>query len=223
MPDESGDYLLVNVHGERLIADKPTSSVSRSMLQFLVESTASIAIGTAVMFYLGHVYYQNFFGSFGTPSAFPPMGTADYITKAFDLITAPLVQILVVIWITTFAVTLEADAQISRIQVMHNSITDINRKLGVSEWELRSKTKTIRKLAKQLKSKDKRVYLQYMKYNSEALDHHTNWAHWLLRIFPYHVSWHGVLGGILLNLYIFLTLLVMVITAIRIDAALADG
>jgi len=126
MRDEDGEIVLVNVRGKPLLPKRSTGNSSRRTLQTLLESTVSIAIVTAVMFYLGHVYYQNFFGSFGGPLTFPSMGTNDYLTKAFDLATTSFVQILVLIWLATFVVLLEVDELISRVQIVTNVITEQN-------------------------------------------------------------------------------------------------
>jgi len=223
MRDEDGEIVLVNVRGKPLLPKRSTGNSSRRTLQTLLESTVSIAIVTAVMFYLGHVYYQNFFGSFGGPLTFPSVGTNDYLTKAFDLATTSFVQILVLIWLATFVVLLEVDELISRVQIVTNVITEQNRVIGSQEWELRRISREKRRLLKNLRSSNHASYVSYVSENPGIeISHKMNWSHWLLRIFPYHVTWRGALGGITLNLYILLTIVLMVVTAIRLDAMDTD-
>lgn len=224
MRDEDGEIVLVNVRGKPLLPKKSTGNPSRRTLQILLESTVSIAIVTAVMFYLGHVYYQNFFGSFGAPLTFPPMGTNDYLTKSFDLATTSFVQILVLIWLVTFVVLLEADELISRVQVVTNMITEQNRVIGSLEWEFRRISRKKRQWLKKLESNKHASYVDHVAKNPGIeSSHKMNWSHWLFRIFPYHVTWLGTLGGITLNLYLFLTIVLMIVTAIRLDAMDTDG
>lgn len=183
------------------------------------ESTAAIAIGTAVMFYLGHVYYQNFFGSFGPPLAFPPMGTSDYLTKAFDLLTSPFVQMLVFIWIATFVGQLSFDA--SGIHASLIEAARLNRILATQEKELYgfplSRRKLIQRnhdLMDKLNNLDRDKYVEIMKAHPE-LDplRRPRLSFWWQRVFPFHLSWKVLRFGLTMNAFLLLSIALMTYTA----------
>jgi len=221
IPDEHGETLLVDVRGKPLVGERgnPDGRLRGLALRILFESTAAIAIGTAVMFYLGHVYYQNFFGSFGSPLSFPPMGTSDYLTKAFDLATSPFVQALVMIWIATFVSQLSFDA--SAIHASLIGAARLNRTLATQDKELyglplsrRALNQRNRDLTGKLKKPDHDKYVEFMKEHPERDPlRRPRLSFWWRQVFPFHVSWHVLRFGLNVNAFLILSLALMTYTS----------
>lgn len=205
------------------VAVAPIDSRAR-LVHLLLESSAIFGIVTGALFFLGYVYYQSYFGAFGTPLLFPPMGTSEYLTKAFDLASGSFVVILAVIWITTFVVILEYDEPLTKLQETSDHITQQNRQLGKLELEARSWYRLAQKRLQVLKERDYNAYLEVIKSDPEAeRSRPTNWAYVWFRVFPFHITPLGVVSGLLMNLYLFLTITLVVVTVYRLGAMTTSG
>lgn len=94
-------------HDEKRPIDSAETGQKRlSLISVALQSTASVAFISATLFYIGSIYYRTFFGSFGDGSIFPPLGTADYLVRSFDIITNDLFLFYLIclcfIWIISF-------------------------------------------------------------------------------------------------------------------------
>jgi hypothetical protein len=91
--------------------------------------------------------------------------------------------------------------------------------IGTLAWQKRHYKKRIKERMEELKVKD---YPRYMELVEEVphddADDPTKLRDLLLRFFPYHVSWKTAILGLAFNLYLFLTIILVFVTAIRLNA-----